>query len=337
MRILKDTSRLSRTVVVESGRIPYNHRKQVLNLAAWNVRTTNDSADSCRPERATAIISRELATANIDICALSEVRREGTGNIVERDHTIHWSGGNKKEAGVGFAVSNRLSNVTLDLKPVSERIMVLRLHLKSGEFLKLVSVYGPTMQRSDEEKEHFYESLNAVVNTDKQDRIIVLGDLNARVGSDWELWPYVLCKHGIGKMNSNGLMLLEFCTQNHLTVMGSFFQLRAQLKSTWQHPRSKHWHQLDHVIANKSAKLAINVVKANIEADCFTDHRLIVCKCSFSLKRKRKGEKPTVKPKIAMTPEKIDYLQCYLTDKLSVCPYTWESFKTTLKDATNNT
>ena len=127
-------------------------------------------------------------------------------------------------------------------------------------------------------------------------------------------------------------MLLEFCTQNHLTVMGSFFQLRAPLKSTWQHPRSKHWHKLDHVIANKSAKLGINVVKANIEADCFTDHRLIVCKCSFSLKSKRKGEKPPVKPRLEMTPEKIDYLQSYLTDKLSVCPYTWESFKTTLKD-----
>ena len=77
------------TVVLESGQIPYNHRKQVHNLAAWNVRTTNDSADSYRPERATAINSRELATANIDICALSEVRREGTGNIIERDHTIH--------------------------------------------------------------------------------------------------------------------------------------------------------------------------------------------------------------------------------------------------------
>ena len=96
------------TVVVGSGRVPNNHRKQVLSLAAWNVRKTNDSGDSCRPERATAIISRELATANVDICALSEVRREGTGNIVERDHTIHWSGGNTKCAGVGFAVSNRL-------------------------------------------------------------------------------------------------------------------------------------------------------------------------------------------------------------------------------------
>ena len=95
-------------VAVESGRIAYNHRKQVLNLADWNVRRNNDSDDSCRPEKATAIISREHATANIDICALSEVRSEGTGNIVERYHSIHWSGGNKKEAGVGFAVSSRL-------------------------------------------------------------------------------------------------------------------------------------------------------------------------------------------------------------------------------------
>ena len=70
-----------RTVVVENRRNPYPRNKQRLQLAAWNVRTTNDSVNSCRPERATAIISRELESANIDICALSEVRREGTGNI----------------------------------------------------------------------------------------------------------------------------------------------------------------------------------------------------------------------------------------------------------------
>ena len=108
--------------------------------------------------------------------------------------------------------------------------MVLRLQLNSGEFLKLMSVYGPTMQRCDEENGHFYESLNAVVNTDKQDRMVVLGDLNARVGSDWELRPYVLGKHGIGKMNSRGFMLLEFSTQNHLTVMGSFFSAPCSIE-----------------------------------------------------------------------------------------------------------
>ena len=102
--------------------------------------------------------------------------------------------------------------------------------MRSGEFLKLMSAYGPTMQRSDEEKEHFYESLNAVVNTDKQDRIIVLGDLNARVGSYWELWPYVLGKHGIGKMNSKGLMLLEILYTNPSYSNGIVFSAPCSIE-----------------------------------------------------------------------------------------------------------
>ena len=57
-------------------------------LRAWNIRTTNDSDESCRPERATAIICSELKRLCIDICALSEVRRPGTGNIVEKSHDI---------------------------------------------------------------------------------------------------------------------------------------------------------------------------------------------------------------------------------------------------------
>ena len=97
-------------------------------FGAWNVRTTNDSVDSIRPERATAIIFKELDKYNIDICALSEVRRPGSGNVIERSHTIFWSGGEKKEAGVGFAISNNLLTNT-DLNPisVSDRMMYLRL------------------------------------------------------------------------------------------------------------------------------------------------------------------------------------------------------------------
>ena len=45
-----------------------------------NVRTTNDSDFSIRPERVTAIICKELDKASIDICALSEVRHPGNGN-----------------------------------------------------------------------------------------------------------------------------------------------------------------------------------------------------------------------------------------------------------------
>ena len=66
-----------------------------LKLGALNVITTNDSDSSIRPERATAIICKGLEKASIDICALSEVRRPGTGNLVEKGHTIFWSASDK--------------------------------------------------------------------------------------------------------------------------------------------------------------------------------------------------------------------------------------------------
>ena len=95
-------------------------RKQALTLGAWNVRTTNDGDGSLRPERATALICRELEHANIDICALSEVRRPGTGNIVERSHTIFWSGGSERTAGVGFCNFQQTCNAR-DLSNTSQR------------------------------------------------------------------------------------------------------------------------------------------------------------------------------------------------------------------------
>lgn len=68
------------TAVEEKKRSPYGdirtrvqaRDKECLNLAAWNVRTTNNSEDSISPERATAIICREIEKANVDICTLSE-------------------------------------------------------------------------------------------------------------------------------------------------------------------------------------------------------------------------------------------------------------------------
>ena len=122
-------------------------KKQLLNLAAWNVRTTNDSVNSIRPERATAIICRALQEADIDICELSDVRRPGPGNIKERSHTIFWSGGEDKTAGVGFAVCNKLSNI--NPIRISDRIMTARVELENNSYLTLISVYGPTMQRPE--------------------------------------------------------------------------------------------------------------------------------------------------------------------------------------------
>ena len=138
-------------------------------------------------------------------------------------------------------------------------------------------------------------------------------------------------------MNSNGLMLLEFCTRYQLCVMGTMFQLKNSLKTTWQHPRSKHFHHIDHVLANASAKQYITTTKINFTADCFTDHKLLTSKCNFRIQRKKKGLKPPKKLDITSTSEKKQRLKLFLDEKLPDCRHDWEEFKVTLQEAAKHT
>ena len=85
------------------------------------------------------------------------------------------------------------------------------------------------MQRTHKEKEQFYEQLGDCLNDARNDKIIVLDDLNARVGNDW---PSVIGNHGVGNINYNELMLLEFCSRYQLSVMGTMFQMKDSLKTT---------------------------------------------------------------------------------------------------------
>ncbi|CAG4946438.1 unnamed protein product [Colias eurytheme] len=78
-----------------------------------------------------------------------------------------------------------------------------------------------------------------------------MGDFNARVGCDYKAWPKVLGKHGVGNMNSNGQLLLSLCTQFNLSITNTHFQLPDKYKTTWMHPRSRHWHLIDYAIVRQ--------------------------------------------------------------------------------------
>jgi len=58
-----------------------------------------------------------------------------------------------------YNIYNKLSSFAITIVPINDRLMALRIQLRSGKYLKLVSVYAPTMQRPQEEKEPFYQSL----------------------------------------------------------------------------------------------------------------------------------------------------------------------------------
>ena len=69
----------------------------------------------------------------------------------------------------------------------------------------IVSAYAPTMTYPDEEKERFPESLKATIGrVPRSDKLIVLGDFNARVGRNHETRERGIGHHGMGNENANG-------------------------------------------------------------------------------------------------------------------------------------
>ena len=97
--------------------------------------------------------------------------------------------------------------------------MSLRLKTTNDQYVTLISAYAPTMTNPDEVKELFYGELRGMLRSvPYHDKLLLLGDFNARVGNDDHIWPGVLGCHGVGSMNSNGLLLLSLCSEFDLTI-----------------------------------------------------------------------------------------------------------------------
>ena len=270
------------------------------------MRTLLDRTDAPRPERRTALIARELARYGIQIAALSETRLAGEDQLSEigAGYTFYWSGrseAERREAGVGFVIKSSLvCKLTATPKGVSDRLMTMRVPLSGKRHATIISAYAPTMTNPDEAKEKFYEDLNSTIDAvPRADKLIILGDFNARVGSDDSSWPGVLGKYGVGSCNSNGSLLLETCAAHDLLITNSLFCLPKRNRTTWMHPRSKHWHLIDYVIIRQRDKQDVRVTKAMCGAECWTDHRLLVSKLNLIIH-------PLRRPQGANCPKRIN-------------------------------
>ena len=78
-------------------------------------------------------------------------------------------------------------------------------------------------------------------STPPTDKLILLSDLNARMGSNHFNWDGALGLHGIGQTNSNGMLLLanvhNLLIPNNVMRQGNKYNtLWVHLGSKWSHP-----------------------------------------------------------------------------------------------------
>ncbi|BHF80121.1 hypothetical protein SprV_0702324500 [Sparganum proliferum] len=234
------------------------------------------------------------------------LRTRPTGGGWCRLHLLlEWSARTeRRDAGVAFAIRNDIVG-RLPCLPqgINDRLMSLRMPLGGGKFATIISAYAPTMTSRDAAGDKFYEDLHALLTTvSKADKLVVLGDFNARVGTDHTAWRGVLGPHGLRGSNDNGLLLLRTCAEHRLILTNTFFCLPEREKATWRHPRSRQGHLLDYVLVRRRDQLDVLVTEAIAGADGWTDHRLVISKMRIRLQPRRRpqGKRPPGKLNIAL-------------------------------------
>ena len=152
----------------------------------------------------------------------------------------------------------------------------VRIPLQRGEYTTFISAYGPTLAAEEEIKDQFYGSLHeALSRISSSDKLLLLGDFNARVGMNSEIWPRIIDTHGVGKMNSSGLRLLTLCVEHDQLISNTFFRMKNIHKASWMHPRSRHWHLIDYIIYRHTDIGSVICTRAMRGAKYCTDHRLV--------------------------------------------------------------
>ena len=119
-------------------------------------------------------------------------------------------------------VNKKAQNAVVGCNVKNNRM--ISVHFQGKPFnITVIQVYAPTSNAEEAEIERFYEDLQDLLElTPKKDVLFIIGDWNAKVGS--QKTPGVTGKFGLGIRNEAGQRLIEFSQENTLVIANTLFQ-----------------------------------------------------------------------------------------------------------------
>ena len=157
--------------------------------------------------------------------------------------------------------------------------------------ITVIQVYALTSNAEEAEVARFYEDLQDLLElTPKKDVLFIIGDWNAKVGS--QETPGVTGKFGLGMRKEAGQRLIEFCQENALVIANTLFQQHKRRLYKWTSPEGQHQNQIDYILCSQRWRSSIESTKTRLGADCGSDHELLIAKFRLKLKKVGKTTRP---------------------------------------------
>nr|ADF18552.1 endonuclease-reverse transcriptase [Bombyx mori] len=317
---------------------------KTLRIGTWNVRSLKQ--DGKLPN-----VIKEIKRLHVDILGISDTKWPDQGtNFVSDDYVLYYSGGDQRleRYGVGILLTKEISKSVINFVPLSNRAMLITLEAKPFN-INIVQVYAPTGDKPVGQIEDLYRAIDTLLKSTKNhELVIVMGDMNAKVGST--ITPGVTGAYGLGNRNDRGDTLIEFCQDNNLIIANTFFKLPPRRLYTWTSPMHTVdrvvRNQIDYVMINRRYRNCIKKAQTYPGADIGSDHNPVVVDVACKLKKlqpKRMDGRPNVRKLAepdtrAKTHTAINqWANDRRTETTASDLDTWTSLKRSVKDICHNT
>lgn len=221
-----------------------------------------------------------------EVVLVSEMRSEQDGVI--------WMGEDDEQAVV---VHSERSGVILQgealkewiegkqQKSFSERVTTVQI----GN-IRLVSVYQPLWSNGEEGIEKFRRDLeNELARTPKDVTLIIGGDFNSHVGRLSQR-DGVSGKYGLStRTGEAGTSLLEWCEENNLQHVNSYYHMRS--RGTWFNQMHRRWYELDGFVMRPEQRHRLVKKIRVVQEMTLSDHKPVAMTISREKKRRHRVEK----------------------------------------------
>ena len=117
---------------------------------------------------------------------------------------------------------------------------MISVHFQGKSFnITVIQVYAQSSNADEAEVEWFYEYLQDLLElTPKKDVLFIIGDWNAKVGSQ-EI-PGVTSKFDVGVQKEAEQKLTKLCQENSLVIANTFFQQHKRRLYVWTSPNDQY-------------------------------------------------------------------------------------------------
>ena len=146
-------------------------------------------------------------------------------------------------------VNKKVQNAVLGCSLKNDRMIFVRFQGKPFN-ITVIQDYAPTSNAEEAEVKQFYEDLQDLLElTPPKDVLFIIGDWNAKVGS--QETPGVTGKFGLGVRKEAGQRLIEFCKEKTLVIANTLFQQQHKRRLyTWASQDGQHQNQIDYILCS---------------------------------------------------------------------------------------